>query len=203
MPGVLSSALIVSGIALAGYVIARFALLPLVYRAAHRTSLRWDDILTDRKVLNRLSWLVPLLVARLGTQPVLGAEPATEGYTDVVERILGAGILVVALFVISAVATAIERIYSELDIARQRPIKGYLQVGVIIVWVLGAIVVIALLANQDVGVLVGGLGAFSAVVILVFRETIVSLVASTSGCGRRVEAGSGALCFFVKPCAAW
>jgi miniconductance mechanosensitive channel len=178
MPELLTRSLVLLSIAAAGYLIARLAVLPLVYRAVRRTATRWDDILADQKVLNRLSWLIPVLVARLGAGPILRSDPGRADWAAVVERVLGAGLVLAVLFVFSAVAAAIDRIYAELDTARERPIKGYLQVGVIVAWVIGAIVVLAVLADQDIGVLIGGLGAFSAVVILVFRDTILSLVAS-------------------------
>jgi miniconductance mechanosensitive channel len=171
-------ALAVLGIAaIAAYLVVRVVVLPLVYRAAHRTAVRWDDILTDRKVINRLAWLAPLVVVRLGLDLVVD-DPDLEEWLGFGTRLTDALLLFVGLLVMSAVSVAVDRIYSELDVARERPIKGYLQIAMIIAWVIGAILIIARLVDQPVGYFLGGIGALSAVVILVFRDTILSLVAS-------------------------
>ena len=165
------------GAAALAYMVARYAVLPLIYRAAHRSATRWDDILTDRKVLNRMAWLAPLVVLRLGLVLVID-EPELVGWLNFGQRITEALLVLIGLLVLSATTTAINRIYSELEVSRYRPIKGYLQIGMIIFWVLGAIVIVARLADQDVGLLLGGIGALSAVMILVFQDTILSLVAA-------------------------
>ena len=164
-------------VAIAAYGAVRFVLLPLVRRAATKTAVRWDDILTDRKVLNRISWLAPLVVSRIGVDVVLG-ESGLENWLALSQRVLDALLIVVGLLVLSALIGAANTIYSSLDVSRERPIKGYLQIAMIIAWVFGAIVVVARLANQSIGLFVGGLGAASAVIILVFKDTILSLVAS-------------------------
>ena len=167
----------VLGVAVLAYAITRWWILPVVNRTVRRTPTRWDDILANRKVRNRLAWIAPLLVIRIGVDPVL-PETDVEGWVDLIERLSGAVLLLVALLVIGAVVEAVDEIYSQLDQAATRPIKGYLQIGMILVWIVGVIVVIALLADQNVGVLLGGIGAFSAVGILVFQDTILSLVAA-------------------------
>lgn len=165
------------GAAVVAYLLIRYVMLPLVHHAARTTSVRWDDLLADRKLLNRISWLAPLLVVRLGLEIVV-ENPDLEPWLDLSRRILDALLVVVGLLVLSALSGAVNRIYSTLEIANERPIKGYLQIAMIIAWVFGAIVVVARLADQSIGLFVGGLGAASAVIILVFRDTILSFVAS-------------------------
>ena len=165
------------GAAAVAYLIVRFAVLPLINRTVSRTPTRWDDLLADRKVQNRLAWLAPLLVLRVGASPTL-IDGDLEAWVDVIERVSGAMLIVAAVFALGAVTKSLDAIYSQLDIAPERPIKGYLQIGMIIAWVVGTIVVIAVLADQNIGVLLGGIGAFSAVGLLVFQDTVLSLVAS-------------------------
>ncbi len=169
--------LVLLGIAVLTYVIARYLLLPLVHRAAARTATRWDDVLADRKLLNRISWFAPLVVVRVGLD-VLLSDAELEDWLSLGQRLADVLLVIVGLLALNALASAIDRIYSTLDIALQRPIKGYLQIAMIILWVFGGIVIVARLADQSIGLFVGGLGALSAVVILVFRDTILSLVAS-------------------------
>ena len=163
--------------AVLAYLLARYALLPLIHRAANRTATRWDNILADPKVLNRLAWFAPLVVIRLGIAIVLD-DPELAAWLDFEQRLTEALMILTGLLVLSAASSATNRIYTELEISKQRPIKGYLQIGMIIAWVLGAIVIVARLADQEIGLLLGGIGALSAVTILVFQDTILSLVAA-------------------------
>ena len=165
------------GVAVLTYAVARYVALPLVRRAAARTAARWDDVLKDRKLLNRLSWFAPLVVVRVGLDIVV-SDPELEEWLSLGQRVTDALLVLVGLLVLSALAASTDRIYSTREVSLQRPIKGYLQIAMIILWVFGGIVIVARLADQSIGLFVGGLGALSAVVILVFRDTILSLVAS-------------------------
>jgi len=162
-------------VAVLTYVVLRLVLLPLVHRATYRTETRWDDILADRPVLNRLSWMAPLAVIRIGLGSVVTATSAWLGFG---ERLTEALLIFVGILTVSAVSASVETIYETFERARERPIKGYLQVVMIVVWFVGLILGVARLADQPVGFFLGGLGALSAVVILVFRDTILSVVAS-------------------------
>jgi len=170
---------ILFGVAVVAYLIVRLLVMPLVRKAAHRTSITWDEVLAGKKVLNRISWLVPLLIIRIG---LASASPSDIGWVTrnlpMTERVLDASILVLALLMIGAVANTLETLYSRTEAGRHRPIKGYIQVGLIFLWLIGIVLTIAILTGQQLGVLLGGVGAFSAIVLLVFRDTILSLVAS-------------------------
>jgi miniconductance mechanosensitive channel len=165
------------GSAIAIYLISRYLVLPLLYRAVRRTAIRWDDILADHKVQSRLSWIVPLIVVRAGLRPAL-PDPSVAAWIGLGERLFDALLIVTGLMVISAVLNAVNTIYSKLEIAKQRPIKGWIQVLMIVLSVIGAILIIARMADQPVGFFLGGLGALSAVLILVFQTTLLSIVAS-------------------------
>ncbi len=172
-----SGGAILLGVAALTYIAARYAALPVLQRAAARTATRWDDVLRDRKLLNRLSSFAPLVVWRVGLDVVV-SDPELAEWLRLGQRVTDALLVLVGLLAFSALASAIDRIYSTLEVALQRPIKGYLQIAMIILWVVGGIVIVARLADQSIGLFVGGFGALSAVIILVFRDTILSLVAS-------------------------
>ena len=70
------------------------------------------------------------------------------------------------------------KFYEKLDIAKNNPIKGYLQLVRIIFYILALIVFIAVIFEKNISVLLGGLGAATAIILLIFRDTILSLVAS-------------------------
>ncbi len=168
-------ALIVLGAAAGAYILVRYLIFPLVYRFTHRTENTWDDVLLDRPVLLRASLFAPVLVLRLALPLVEDIGTTTIDFST---RVLDSILIVLALVLASAVVGAVNELYENLEISDNRPIKGYIQVIVIVAWVFGAIAIVARLTGQDVGLILGGLGALTAVLLLVFKDTILSIVAS-------------------------
>lgn len=160
--------------ALAGYLLARIGLLPLLRLTVERSRVWWDDILADDLVLRRLSRLVPLLIFQQGL-------PLIEGLGDHlgagVQRVFGAAMVFVVVTAVSAVCQAANTVYARTEQARERPIKGYLQVVRLITFFLGTIILVATLIGKSPWILISGLGAMTAVLMLVFRDTILGFVA--------------------------
>jgi len=135
------------------------------------------------RVVSRLSNVVPSQVIAAGIT-VVPDLPA-----PLVAFVIGAcqawTILTVAL-AISHALDAANDIYERRPDARNKPIKGYLQVGKIVIFVIAGLSIVAALAGVDLRYLVTGLGAATAVLMLIFQDTILSLVASVqiSGDGR-------------------
>jgi len=98
--------------------------------------------------------------------------------TDGLRRVTVAAMILVGALAISSVLTAAERIYDAHPSYRQRPIKGYIQVVSILVYLLTGLLILAALMNRSPWIFVSGIGAMTAVLLLVFRDTILSLVAS-------------------------
>ncbi len=134
----------------------------------------WDDVLMDQGVFRRLAWLIPLLLIHTGVTMIPGL---AEGWAEVVQRITRAFACLSVALGLSAFLSAINSIYSRYPIARNRPIKGYLQVVAIVVWVCAVILIIATLMKQSPWYFLSGLGAMTAILLLVFRDTLLSLVA--------------------------
>jgi miniconductance mechanosensitive channel len=167
--------LIVVGAAVAAYLLGRYVLIPLVHAAVARTKARWDDILLDRKVLHRLSLLLPLVVFRFGLGFIEGLSAE---WLRFLESLADSLLIVIGLVAANAAFNSFNNLYIRLEISENRPIKGYLQVVMIVLSVFGVIVIIARMTGQEIGFLLGGLGAMTAVLLLVFKDTILSLVAS-------------------------
>lgn len=86
-------------------------------------------------------------------------------------------ITLVVMFVISAFLNSVNDIYNNFEISKTRPIKGFIQIVKVFVFVIGGILIIAEIIGQNPLVLLGGLGALSAVVLLIFQDSILGLVA--------------------------
>ena len=169
----ISVVILFSAVLAAGFLI-RFILSRLVNGAvrayAARTKNTWDDALVDKRVFDRIANFVPamLMVATAGEYGSAAA---------VVERLSSAAIILNFIYVIAAVFDAGECIYRTYPVSRQRPIKGYLQVIKIVLWIMAAVVAVGTLLDRSPWLLVSGIGAMSAVLLLIFRDSLLGLVA--------------------------
>lgn len=161
-------------IAVGSYLAIRFLAVPAARLAIKASPARWDDIFVDRKVLHRLSLFGPALIFRLGLEECVVSGDIQEGLIRFANVILIFG----GLWSAGAILKAVDDLYRQLDIARSRPIKGYLQLLLIVLWILATVLVTALTFNESIGFLLAGVGTVTAVLILVFRESILSIVAS-------------------------
>ncbi len=135
------------------------------------------------RVISRLSNVVPSQVIASGIRHVPDLPPGLVSF--VVGACQAWAVLTLSL-ALSHALDAANDLYERRPDARNKPIKGYLQVAKIIIFVIAGLSIVATLAGVDLRYLVTGLGAATAVLMLVFQDTILSLVASVqiSGDGR-------------------
>lgn len=152
-------------------IITRRILLAAISQLIKHTKTKWDDALLRRKFFRRLAQFAPALVIYYAASLF----PAIE---DVIRRIANIYMILVGLSTFNSFINAFQDIYSTYAVSRQKPIKGYLQVTQIILTVFAVLVIIAALLNRSVWPLLTGLGAMTAVLILVFKDAILGLVAS-------------------------
>lgn len=140
-----------------------------------KTETNWDDIILEKKVFNRLSHLAPALVI----YSLAGvAFPDLTNVQDAIKRVAIAYMIVVTAIVIDGFLNAIIEIYNTLSVSRNRPIKSYVQVAKIVLYLVTIILVITTLLNRSPWAFLSGLGALTAVIMLVFKDTILGFVAS-------------------------
>ncbi|WP_374603411.1 mechanosensitive ion channel family protein [Arenimonas sp.] len=152
-------------------------LLRVLVRMVEASSVKWDDALLARGVISRLAHAVPAIVIYLGV-PLVPHLP--EGAVEVVRNVAAAYVVLTAAQALSAFLASLQDIYesSDPERARSRPIKGYLQVAKIVLFVLAVVLIVAVLVDKSPLLLLSGFGAMTAVLMLVFKDTILSLVAS-------------------------
>lgn len=155
--------------------IAKRVLVRIIRRIASKTQLTWDDAMVEHKVFNRLSHLAPGLVIYFGC---LVAFPEVLELTQILRRIATAYMSVVLLLTFSALLSAAVAVYRTYEFSRQRPIKGFVQTIEFIVWIGGLIAVVAILMDQSPWKFLTGIGALSAVLLLVFKDSLLGLYAS-------------------------
>lgn len=162
-------------VALLLYVAARRYFLSLLRRVVYRSRIAWDQALYEHRVLHRASAIVPLLVLQVGLDWVPGLPDELRG---LLHRVLTASMILVGARTVDALLSGAHHIYQGLPASAVRPIKSYVQLAKVFVYLVAAIFIVARLADQSPWFFVSGLGAMTAIVLLVFRDTLLSLVAS-------------------------
>lgn len=149
-------------------------ILRFVEYVARQTPQQWDQALFESRFPQRLAWGLPLLVWYYGLLlvPFLPEDPLA-----ILRRILLASMVVVIVRAFDAFLDGVNRIYQQNPRARERPIKGFLQVANVVAHLAGLILLIATLMDRSPLIFLSGLGAMTAVLLLVFRDTLLSLVA--------------------------
>jgi len=156
------------------FYIAKYIIERWVHRMAVKSPTQWDDFLVERKVFKRLAYLIPALIIYYTSAFVIPDYPVTLSVVLILIRIY---IVTVSVIVISSILDASSDIYNSYEISKTRPIKGFIQVGKIFLYLVYAIVLIMVvfLRTSSFGWL-AGLGAFSAVLLLVFKDPILGFV---------------------------
>lgn len=129
----------------------------------------------ERNIVARLANVVPAFVLAFGikTVPNVGETLAT-----VVVNVSFAFMVITVARALSGFLTIVNTVYDRKPEAHLRPIKGYIQVAKIVIYTVATILMIAALIDKSPVILLSGLGAMAAVLLLVFQDTILSLVAS-------------------------
>ncbi len=154
--------------------VAKRLLLGGLRRLIRRTKKTWDDILLDRRVFDRLAHIAPALVVYYAAQHGLadGSMAAV-----LITRAAVAYMILVGLLVLDSFLTAVVDIYRTFEVALQKPIKGYVQIVKIALYCLGVVSILCVLFGKNPGFFLGGLGAFTAVIMLIFKDSILGFVA--------------------------
>jgi miniconductance mechanosensitive channel len=155
-------------------VLLRRVLLRAIQGIAARTEWQWDDALCRRQSFSWLARMAPMLVVQYGIALVPDVPGGVESLVASISRALLVLFLAMA---ISSALTALEDIYRETPRGRERSIKGVVQLVKIVLFVVAGLVVVTALTGQRIGLLLSGLGAMSAVLMLVFKDTILGFVA--------------------------
>jgi miniconductance mechanosensitive channel len=180
LPAVAGS-LILLLVAIMADLVAKRLLLVAVRAVVTRTRSAWDDALVAHKVFARLAQIVPAIIIYAGIGLVPDYPDAVE---QVVRNVVRAYMILMLVLTLTALLSAANQIYEGRPESSGRPIKGFVQLAQVAIYILGAILLIAVLIDRSPVVLLSGLGALAAVLLIVFRDTLLSLVASVQLTGQ-------------------
>ena len=157
------------------YVVAKRILLTTIGRIVRRTSFQWDDTLQEFQVFERIANLAPAVAVYYGVALIPSWPEAAQ---IVIARVAGATIVLLAVLAVGALLSAVNAIYSATPVGENRPIKGYIQVAKILLYVVGVVVIVSALIDRSPLLFLSGIGAMTAVLLFIFRDTILAFVAS-------------------------
>ena len=161
-------------VAVITHIVVRRIILGIIRSIAKKTSTHWDDALVKHRVFDKLSLLAPLIVLSVGSSLV----DLNTNHVSLTVGIIESLMALTGAMAVSALLASGNTIYTHYDVSKRLPIKGYVQIAQIIVWVIGIIFAISHLLDESPAYLLSGLGAMTAVLLLIFKDTILSFVAS-------------------------
>lgn len=156
-------------------VICRHVILRAVAKLVQKTKVTWDDVVFDHKVMIHISRMVAPILIYVAI-PIAFPEHGESELLDFLRRLCLIYIIAVFLRFISVFMAAVYHVYSEKEQFRDKPLKGILQTVQIMVFLIGGIVIIGTLIDRDPMGLIAGLGASVAILMLVFKDSIMGFV---------------------------
>ena len=155
--------------------IAKRILIGIVRAFAQRSSVTWDDTLVEHNVFGRLVQVLPALVMFAGVPFIPGLQ---DSLVQLIRNVAMGYMVLMLTLGLTAMLSAAQTIYEALPVAKDRPLKGFVQLLQIVVWILGGVMIVAAVLDRSPLLLLSGFGAMTAILLLVFKDTILSLVAS-------------------------
>ena len=168
---------VIAAILLIAYVldmICRKVVMPGVRKVTAKTQITWDDYLLNDDVLNNVCHLIPPVVVYALIPFAFAHEPAL---LEFILKICWIYITVVGMKLVCAFLTSLYTISSEHEKLKNHSMKGFYQMIKLIVICIGSIIIISTLIDKDPIAILTGLGAGTAILMLVFQDTIKGLVA--------------------------
>ncbi len=154
--------------------VTRHFLVSLLKSVIDKSSATWDDFAVRRGIVDRLAQLAPALVIYLLAPFALeGMQPAIDFILNVVQIYM----IIVVVLALDAALEVVVDIYRSRESTRGVPIRGFVQVTKLVLYFLTGILVISILLNKTPLYLISGLGALTAVLMLIFRDAILGFVA--------------------------
>jgi miniconductance mechanosensitive channel len=155
--------------------IAKVVIMKIVTMVVKKTTSTWDDIFLEQKVFSRLSHFAPALVIWFMAGWALKAFPT---WLIFVHKLTYIYMVFVGMVVVNSFIEGWHKIYNTLPISQHRHIKGYVQLLKIFVALIALLIIVSVIFKTDISSILAGLGAMAAVLILVFKDTLLGLVAS-------------------------
>lgn len=154
----------------------RYLFLGLFKRFAKKTKNQWDDLIVERKIINKLMHLIPAVLVYI-MLPVAIPKAEMPALLGILQIICSIYIVAVMLRFINASLNLLHEIYNRREAFKDKPLKGFIQIIQVIVFFVGFIIIIGILIGKSPTTLFAGLGASAAILMLVFKDTLLGFIA--------------------------
>ncbi len=165
----ISLCLIILGSALS-YFITKKYILSAVKKVVNNNQSLWSEIFFEEKIFHYVIYLTPIPIIYLGSFLFPYFQPK-------IEKVILIYIALIFTFFSEKVLSVLLLIYNGYEISKKRPITTFIQVGKIIIFFIGLIFILSLLFNKSVLTFLSGLGALTAVLMIVFKDSLLSFKA--------------------------
>lgn len=162
-------------ISIAIFFLVKFVLKKTIYKIIQQSTTKFDDLLIKNKVIGRVCLLIPALLVGALLPDVLPDYPET---ADSLLKVVRVFEIVIYTMILTSIVTTLEDIYNTHEMAKLKPLTGLVQVIKIVLYVVASLIIIAYLLDTKLSTILISLGTMSAVLMLVFQDTIKGFVGS-------------------------
>ncbi|GMQ60371.1 mechanosensitive ion channel family protein [Vallitalea sediminicola] len=150
--------------------ITKYIILNIIHKIVNKTDNIFDEILYEKKVFHNISHIAPAIIIYVFSESFESSE--------IIQSFVYAYILLIMTLTMFKILDSIQQIYRTKEFSKSRPIKGIIQVIKIIISLFAVVFIIAIFTSDSAAwAMLSGLGGMSAIIILIFRDSILGLVA--------------------------
>jgi len=174
MAMIVTGVLVIAVVAFVLNLVAKQIMVRTVIAIIRRSKISWDDVLIDHNVLIRLSHFVPAIAINW-LAPLFFAE--SEEFVLALKMGVNIYLILIFIWVIDSFLNAVLDLYNRSDKAKRVPLKGFLQAVKLVIYLIGIIIILSIAFGKSPIYFFSGLGAVTAVLLLVFKDAILGFVA--------------------------
>ena len=156
------------------FYLCRSIIIKIIPRIIAHTKTQWDDVLLEKKFFSNVARLAPAIVL-YGAIPIVFAGYDTG--SQITQSILLVYIIITGMLIIDSFFNAISTIYRSFDVSNEIPITGFIQVIKILLYAVSILLIISVILHKSPMLLLSGLGAMTAILMLIFKDSILGLIA--------------------------
>jgi len=168
--------LIIILLALAVDYICRYILLGAFKKFAKKTTNQLDDLIIEKKIINKGMHIIPSILI-FTMLPMAYPSPADKEILVLLQKLCQIYIITVSLLFINSLLNLGVELFHRNDKFKDKPLKGFVQIVQVILFSVGVILLISILINESPSTIFTGIGASAAILMLVFKDTILGFVA--------------------------
>src|SRR5690554_6911045 len=157
------------------FVLSKKIITNYIYRLLRKTPVTWDDALADHGVFNNLAHIVPAVIVKI-LAPVIFQD--FENILPLVIKFTDIYLMIVGITIVFALLRAVEVGLSKHGTFKDKPLMSYFQLVRIVLYIIVFILILSLLLDKSPIYFLSAFGAMTAILLLIFKDTILGLVAS-------------------------